>query len=71
MDFLRRPSFTRRPVSDGSTVSSCNTCFMTVASSHWVFELDIEEQAHVCDPNVLEYWTALANEIRSKNLELQ
>lgn len=69
MAFLPCPSFTRCPVSDGSTLSFCNECFVTVANSRWEFELDAKEQAHICEPEMSEYWKALLEEVRSRNLD--
>lgn len=61
-----RTPFTRRPVPDGLTVSFCNRCFATVAESHWEAELDAAEQAHECDPKLLEYWQRMTEQSPSK-----
>jgi hypothetical protein len=53
--FLRLTGFTRRPIPDGTTASFCNKCLDTLAVSYWEAELDRAEQAHICDPRLLEY----------------
>jgi hypothetical protein len=35
---------------DGTIVSFCRKCFVTVASSHWEAELKQSESEHQCDP---------------------
>lgn len=59
MNSLADAKFSRRPISDDGTVSStCNKCGVTVAISYWKFELDRAEEAHVCDPPILERYEA-------------
>jgi hypothetical protein len=55
-------AFTHRPFEDGTIASFCNKCFTTIATAQWEADLEQAEQAHVCDPRVLDYWRALANE---------
>lgn len=67
MTSLADAKFSRRPFSDDGTVSSiCNKCRVTVAVSYWKFELDRAEEAHVCDPSVLEQCNGHSNASRSR-----
>ncbi|HTV83621.1 MAG TPA: hypothetical protein VME18_13310 [Acidobacteriaceae bacterium] len=54
------PTFVHRTNSDGTTDSVCMECLMTVCSSLSGFDLIRAEKYHVCNPELLEYWKALA-----------
>jgi hypothetical protein len=47
--------FVHRENADGTIVSFCRKCFMTVATSQWEANLDSAERIHKCDPIQLEY----------------
>lgn len=49
------PLFVHRDNADGTTVSFCRRCFMTVASCQWEADLERAERNHKCDPIELEY----------------
>jgi hypothetical protein len=49
------PLFVHRDNTDGTIVSFCRECFITVASSQWEADLECAEQNHKCDPIQLEY----------------
>lgn len=61
--------FTHRPVPGGDTVSFCNQCFETIATSHWEAELDRAEQRHVCNPYTLDYWEKLRDGLRDQKFD--
>jgi hypothetical protein len=48
------PIFVHRHNADGTIVSFCRKCFVTVASSHRESELERAESNHQCDPYRLE-----------------
>ena len=48
------PIFVHRRNADGTIVSFCRKCFVTVASSHRESELERGESNHECDPFRLE-----------------
>lgn len=48
------PLFVHRDNEDGTIVSFCRKCFMTVASSQWEADLERSESSHKCDPFQLE-----------------
>jgi hypothetical protein len=49
------PVFVHRANADGTIVSFCRRCFMTVASSQWEADLERGESSHKCDPIELEF----------------
>jgi hypothetical protein len=55
-----RPPFVRRLNRDGTIDSICSKCVLTVATSRHEHELHALEQAHQCDPTLLEYWKSLS-----------
>jgi hypothetical protein len=56
------PPFVHRDNADGTTISFCRTCFMTVASSHWEAELERAENIHKCDPIQLAFLASILNQ---------
>jgi CxxC-x17-CxxC domain-containing protein len=50
---------------DGIIVSTCNACFATVAGSPLKIALEVAEQEHACDPEILHSWTKLLSEIKA------
>jgi hypothetical protein len=61
---LNRTGFARRSNLDGTRDSICKKCFATIVTSQHESELTQAEQAHACDPHVLNYW----NQIRQKDV---
>jgi hypothetical protein len=57
------PVFVHRANADGTTVSFCRRCFMTVASSQWEADLERGEGNHKCDPIELEFLDNVLNQI--------
>lgn len=48
MDLLICPTFAHYENRDGSIDSICNACLTIVASSFWEFELERQEEIHLC-----------------------
>lgn len=61
-------AFARRHNPDGTTDSICTRCFVTVASSRSEPDLEGEENRHVCNHQVLEYWRQLDTEGKRKQV---
>jgi hypothetical protein len=57
------PLFAHRDNADGTIVSFCRKCFMTVASSQWEADLERAESKHKCDPIQLEYLDDIIQQI--------
>jgi hypothetical protein len=52
--FPIRPEFVHRSNRNGTTDSSCRSCFITVANAMWEAELERKERVHACDPSMVE-----------------
>jgi hypothetical protein len=50
MAALPAQSFTHRQNKDGSFDSICMTCYVTIASRNYVWELGRDELEHKCNP---------------------
>lgn len=61
---MLRTEFSRRSETNGTIVSTCNTCSSTVAVSPLEIELESAERDHVCDPQTLEHWKMFIWEIK-------
>jgi hypothetical protein len=55
MDSQNQPSFVHRDNDDGTIVSFCRRCFLTVGTAMWEASLDEAERVHICDPLRLEH----------------
>lgn len=59
MDLPVCPAFAHRHNRNGTIDSICKSCFATVATSNWEFDLEQKEITHVCDPVALEKYQQL------------
>lgn len=63
MAFPLLPGFKRRSYLNGKTVSFCTGCYAVVADTSNSRELNRLENAHACDPRLVQYWQALVKDI--------
>ena len=63
MGKLPGSAFSRRPERNGIIVSTCDTCFVAVATSLREAELEKAEREHVCNPETLDHWKSFLGEI--------
>ena len=63
MDSNLGPAFSRRIESDGTIVSTCNSCLFAVAGSRQETDVEDAELGHTCNPEALDLWKRLVEEI--------
>lgn len=61
------PSLSGFSERDGITVSTCDVCFTTFASSPLNTELEKAEHEHICSPETLEHWKMLMADIKRRD----
>ena len=70
MTFHILPGFKRRSYINGTTVSFCTGCYAVVADTSNSRELIRLENAHTCDPRLIQYWQTLLREATQEQRRL-